>query len=627
MAAMRDARLAERPDALAPLLEVLPLLALSLLWSSGPARAQTLPASVESPAPVIDRIRIVRENVFDAEEKRAGIMGDTRFLVEHPWGVRLAILTGPDDLNIAGWANRIHFKTRPSVIESQLLFKPGEPVDLARLMETERNLRSVGFLRNASVYYEPVAAGHAEVTVLTQDAWTLEPQLAVSDIGGGHVVGQAGISESNLFGFGKEAELDHDSERYRNVDFVGYQDPDVWGTHWHLLAQGTEDSDGRVRSALLEYPFWSLEVPDSVGASFSHISDQERLFSQDGNGFRRWQTAATFEAGHALTVEQDLVRRIGLRYQLWDDSFAGPPGSGARPAFGLESRRTSALELSFTEWHPDFIKAYYLDSLGHPEDRDTGWALQTRLGYSPSALGASRSEFVMGTSSRVGFDFHDQTYGWFFAQASGREGGGQVHDGFVTLEGLGYQRLPDLFDRRQTLVLDARTDLSSGLFNDHEFVMGSDDGGLRGYPINYLAGTRRMLFHVEDRVMMVEDLLHLISLGVVGFADAGQVWGRGRDLSSTNMLASIGVGLRLASTRGRFQFPIRFDFAIPLFHHAGVGAADFSTGAPQEFGTFGQPFIADGNSLADPENLAPDTVTSPYPNASPFTIPGGSFND
>ena len=616
---------ARRPNAVASVLRSLALLAgsIPLLCVASFAQTEASPA----PTPTIDHITIVRENVFAAAEKRVGIMGDSRLFVAHPWGVKLAILTGPDDLDIAGWANRIHFKTERSVIESELLFKRGQPLNYSLLKETERNLRSLGFLRDASVTEHPAGAGHADVTVLTQDAWTLNPRLGLSVIGGGHLIGEAGIRESNLLGFGKEVEFFLSEERYRNVDFIGYDDPRVFGSHWHLMTEGNEDSDGRTRSALFEYPFWALGVPDSVGASFSHVSDQERLFSEDGAQFRRWQTAAAFEAEHAFVADQDLVRRVGLRYQLWTDSFANPPAGAANAAYGLEPRRTSAPELTFTEWHPDFVKAYYLDELGHPEDRDVGWAVQTRLGYSPAWLAASRSEFVMGTSASFGFHQDDNTYGWLRMQVSGREGAGEVRDGFMTLQGTGYQRLGDLLDHKQTLVLDARTDLSSGLFRDHEFVIGSDDGQLRGYPLNYLAGTRRMLFHAEDRVTIAEDLMHLVSVGIAAFADAGQVWGRGRALSGTNMLASVGIGLRFASTRLGTQIPVRLDFAIPLFHHAGVGDVDFSDGGGQEFGTFGQPYADESNSIADPENLAPDSQASPYPHASPFTYPGDSFTD
>ncbi|MFZ0887495.1 MAG: BamA/TamA family outer membrane protein [Candidatus Binataceae bacterium] len=567
----------------------------------------------------------MRDNVFSGQEKHEGILGDAPWLTETAIGARLKSWTGPDGVNLAEWANRLHFKTQREVIERELLFKEGEPLNPWLLEETERNLRELGFLRNAYVSDEITGPGHARVTVLTQDAWTLDPLLAFSVIGGGHFSGQAGLAEDNLFGFGKSIQFYRSSERFRDVDFVGYEDPRLWGTHWHLMAEGSEDSDGRVRSALLEYPFWALGVPYSTSDSFGHIIDQERLFSQNGNLFRHWQTAAAFEASSALESSDNLVRRIGLRYQLWDDSFGAAPVPSADQAVGLEGRRTSAVMLTFTEWHPDFVKAYYLDQLGRPEDRDVGSAIKVRIGYSPTVMGASSSELVFGSSASFGGRIRDLTYGWLWLQASGREGAGAVRDGFVTIEGIGYQRLGLLFDRNQTLVLDARADLSSGLFRDHEFVVGTDDGQLRGYPIDYRAGTQRMLFHVEDRLALVEDLLHLVSVGCVAFVDAGQVWGRGTGLSWDNMLASVGVGLRLAGTRSSLQIPIRLDFAFPLIHHSGVSWGDFETGAPQLFGTFGQPYAAEQNSITDPENFAPDSTASPYPNASPFTYPGSSF--
>jgi hypothetical protein len=598
-----------------------------LTASSG--RAQTGAESRTAIQPTIDRIAIVRDNVFTGAEKRTGILGDTPWLTSTPWGANLNRWRGPDDLDIAGWANRLHFKTQREVIEGELLFRRGEPLDPPLLDETERNLRALGFLRDASVTATSSDSGRAEVTVRTRDAWTTEPRLSFGLIGGGHFTGAVGIAESNLFGFGKAIQFYRSSERFRDVNFLGYDDPRLLNTHWHLLGQGSEDSDGRVRNALLEYPFWSLRVPDSIGGSFWYVTDQERLFSEQARMLRHWQTSADFEAAHAFETSPDLVRRVGLRYQLWNDSFGPPPGPVApyQVAYGLEGRRTSALMLTVTEWHPDYVKAKYLDQLGRPEDRDVGSVIEVRMGYSPEVIGASRNELVIGSSASFGARLRDETYAWLWLQASGREGAGRVRDGFLTVEGIGYQRLPRLLDRMQTLVLDARLDLSSGLYRDHEFVLGTDDGRLRGYPIDYRAGTRRMVFHVEDRLMIVEDLLHVVSLGCVGFLDAGQVWGRGTVASASNMLASAGLGLRFAGTRSSLQIPIRIDFAVALFHHAGVGDTDLSLGAPQAFGTFGQPYISEQNSIADMENFAPDSTASPYSKASPFTYPGSSFTD
>jgi hypothetical protein len=577
---------------------------------------------------IIRHVRVERENVFTADERRKGLFGDDKWLDEFPLGADIRWLAGPDKMDIAGWANRIHFKTRAEVIERELLFKQGDPLKLSLLTETERNLRSFGLLRNAQVGWEPEGDDGANVNVLTQDAWTLVPQVSLSLLGGSNVTGGIGIAEYNLFGFGKAAELFHSSQLYRNLDIVGYNDPRIWGTHWHLLAVGSEDNDGRIRSLLLEYPFYSIEVPVSLALAPSYVVDRERLFSIPAKTpveFRRIQTSMSASAEYALVATHELVRRVGVRYQEWDDTFTSVPGFPRVTKLGLEDRRTHALELTYTEWWPDFIKAYFLDELGHPEDKDLDFAWALRLGYSPQAIGASANELVLGSSFTLGGRLRQGTYSWLYLQTAGRERAGRLSDSFVTAESIFYQRLPKIAERAQTFVADGRMDLSSGLFRDHEFVAGGDDGGLRGYPVNFIGGTQRMMVHLEDRLMITQDLFHLVSLGGVAFFDAGEVWGRGRYFGGSDFLASVGIGLRAAGTRGRLQIPVRLDFGIPLVHHVGVNAADIATGGGQAFGYFGRPFYAQDNAVSEPENFAPESRISPYPFASPFTTPGPTF--
>lgn len=579
---------------------------------------------------IIRRINLNRVNVFSLEEKRKGIFGDDLWMDALPLGAEIRSLAGPDKLDIATWANRIHFKTQRQVIERELLFKPGDRLVPAPLAETERNLRGIGILRNAQVSSAPDGPGKADVNLTTQDAWTLDPQVSLSFLGGSNVTGGIGIAEYNLFGFGKAAEIFHSSQLYRNVDVIGYNDPRIWGSHWHLLAQGSEDNDGRIRNLLLEYPFYSIEVPLSLALAPSYVVDRERLFSfprENPVEFRRIQTAISASAQYAIVARPDLVRRIGIRYDEWDDTFTHVPANPTPAAIGIANRRTHAIEMTFTEWWPDFIKALYLDQLGRPEDRDLDFAWELRTGYSPEALGASRNEFVLGSSLELGGRIAPKTYSWIYLQTAGRENAGRLSDAFVTAEGIVYQRLPRLFDRAQTFVADGRVDLSSGLFHDHEFVAGGDDGGLRGYPVNFIGGSRRMAIHFEDRVMITEDLFHLMSLGAVAFFDGGEVWGRGRSFSASNYLASIGVGLRMAGTRGSLQIPVRLDFGIPLVHHVGVNPIDLATGGGQAFGYFGHPFYAQDNAVSVAENPAPESRVSSYPFASPFSYPGGKFTE
>ncbi|MCU1347938.1 MAG: uncharacterized protein JWO56_968, partial [Acidobacteria bacterium] len=68
-------------------------------------------------------------------------------------------------------ADRLHFETRPSVVEQFLLFHEGDEYRPERLAETERNLSALLFLKSACVVASEPHDGLVYVTVSSQDAW------------------------------------------------------------------------------------------------------------------------------------------------------------------------------------------------------------------------------------------------------------------------------------------------------------------------------------------------------------------------------------------------------------------------------------------------------------------------
>src|ERR687892_409615 len=76
-----------------------------------------------------------------------------------------------------GWvyrvADRLHIETRRAIVEKFLLFHAGEEYRPELLAETERNLRAMRFLKSASVVASAPHDGVVDVTVTTQDAWSI----------------------------------------------------------------------------------------------------------------------------------------------------------------------------------------------------------------------------------------------------------------------------------------------------------------------------------------------------------------------------------------------------------------------------------------------------------------------
>ena len=65
--------------------------------------------------------------------------------------------------SFARLANALHIQTRAATIRRELLFRPGEPYDSARVAESERNLRALGVFRRVTIDSVPhrLRPGHA----------------------------------------------------------------------------------------------------------------------------------------------------------------------------------------------------------------------------------------------------------------------------------------------------------------------------------------------------------------------------------------------------------------------------------------------------------------------------------
>ena len=123
-------------------------------------------------APVIDTVIVITHDVFDAEEASR----NTAFAI----------------------ANALRFKTRPQVVRRELLFRPGQPYDSARVAESERNLRRLGLFRQVTIDTTRLN-GKLAAVVETRDGWTTELQFNARSTGG-EFTWSAGLEERDFLG-------------------------------------------------------------------------------------------------------------------------------------------------------------------------------------------------------------------------------------------------------------------------------------------------------------------------------------------------------------------------------------------------------------------------------------------
>src|SRR6476661_192206 len=186
------------------------------------------------PGSVIGEVRVVAEDIFDARNPGEG---NRLFRI----------------------ANRLHRTTRPGVIQSQLLFHPGDVFSPELVEESARLLRTNDYLYDVAIRPVLRGDGKVDVEVKTRDVWTLEGGASFGRAGGRNS-SSFSLSDSNFLGTGKEVSLARIGTIDRTSNLVRFTDPNLVGSRVRLLLSYADNSDGGRQRLEVERPFYSLDT-------------------------------------------------------------------------------------------------------------------------------------------------------------------------------------------------------------------------------------------------------------------------------------------------------------------------------------------------------------------------------
>lgn len=528
-------------------------------------------AQTESPFPRIRSIVIDHQPVFAPDER----------LDEIP------LL--PDLTFIFDLANLLHIDTKEKVIRRELLLKEGDPADPLLIAESERNLRGLPYVRQVKIVTAPASPGEVDLRVLAQDTWTTQPRAGFR-FGGGTSRASFGIVESNVLGYGKRIRLLYRKGLDRSSSLFEYGDPRILGSRFAASGTYQNTSDGRVVDANFEYPFFSFETPWAGGTAYSGVRENQRLFDHFGDeSLRVRHKGEVFDATIAHRLESstaEVVDRIGLLYHRDEDTFHG--AADTDPTLVPIDRRQSAPAILFHREVVHFVQEKHFEVFDRVEDFNLGNIFEGTFGYSWRALDALVDEPIVRVVDRQGFDLGPGRKLFLYGQFAGRYHDGDLRNAVLDLEGLSYYRVNFLYEH--TLVTRLKLDLARNLDRDAQIFLGNDNG-LRGFDTRQFAGEKRFIFNLEDRIFFVNDLFHLVSLGMVVFFDSGYVWDRNQTVDFRRLATSAGIGLRVDALRGAGEALFRLDLAVPITSGGtGRSSPGVTVGNQQAFGPFAGPF-------------------------------------
>jgi hypothetical protein len=493
------------------------------IWALAPLAL--LPVAARAQEAIIDSVVVETHDIFLPEE----VVGNA----------------------FAGIMNALHVKTRPWVVRKELLFRPGDPLDLRRLQETERNLRRLGIFSRVAI--DTVRQGDRLVArVFTSDGWTTNVDAGLS-VTGNTVTWRAGVVERNLLGTGHMAGLVYRDEPDRNALRLLGQLNRPFGTRAVVAGFYDRLSDGDAGAWIPEFPFRAFA--DRVGGGLpGEAADRRVLRFRNG-------------------VETDTLWYRALIQRAWLAwaPVAGPAGYVRLGLYG-QARREQYLQLEDTALvipdsvsgavgpyvellRPRYLEVTHYNGFAREEDIDLSARLILGVALAPRAFGYARDGIggVLEMQAGVGTPA-------LFARIQAAVSGLATSSGVDSGQVRGRLTLASRLFRRQATVVHVEGGAQKNPAPGAEFDIGHGLGP-RGFEPHAFTGTRMVWGVAEHRVFLVDALFDLVGMGVAGFVDYGGAWYPDQ---SPRVGGNVGLGLRTGGTTstgpnvGRLDFAYRF---------------------------------------------------------------------
>ncbi len=539
---------------------------------SGPEAARAATASVPL---TIGKIEILTNDIFSMDE--------------------VSQTNGPLRL-LRKSMNKVHFNTRHHVIQRELLFRTGEVFVPARLDETERNLRDLGYLNNVYVTaVDTTADGRVTVIVSTREAWTLRTSLSYSRASNGDQRWSASASDGNFLGHGVTIGGGVGSDENSAFWNLWYRQRRLFKAGFWLGVDYSERDDGYTRQIIFNRPFYALD--DSWSTEFrawNRAFDRRYYLSNSGpagldpatserlyallaykdKGFEARLRVRRSEAGVGRVwrfgggvdvvdkfFREDLSQAVLSDGRLVDLTWLSGPDTAFSRDQGIEVNPFVWVHTLGRRW----AKSRFVLGYGPIEDVPLDWTLDLKLGPIGGNVGSTTA---WGESRWHGEAFFQRWFpvreGFLVARISARGNTGSKavrtyqYDGVVGWVGKSGAEMSPWLTK-----IFAEYGQGGNLSGVDALVLGLDRG-LRTLDFDGMAGDHLVRWNLEQGKAMPWEVGGLVRFGVAAFYSGGTAWWHDEQRGDDGTRHEAGFGVRFGPTRSARAQTARIDLAWDL---------------------------------------------------------------
>lgn len=474
---------------------------------------------------------------------------------------------------LARQVTSLHATTNPEIIRRFLALRPGEPCTELRRSESERILRAQPYLADARVLAFPSENGAVSISVMTVD----EVSLILGGGGSGKSPYLRGfkIGEANLMG---EA-MSLDARWHYNADFrdevaVRFTDYQMFGKPYQLNLELARRERGQDWDLVASQPFltdlqrisWRTTAGSNDGYARFRRLDGTSLFLPfsrtygDAGGVGRIGRPGGRIAliGGSVSFEHEIPGTFPVALRLPERRL--DPDLDTELAGRYDTHRVARVNALFGLRSVNFMRVAGFESLDGLQDVRRGFEIGTVLGTGIAAFGATEHDMFTSADLYAGLG-SSRLFSALEVIAEGRrpEHGGEwdglLASGRWAIYGRGAQH--------NTIVADMEWSAGWNQRIPFQLALADKAGGPLGYRTSTLAGGRRLVTRLEDRILL-GNLKQFATLGIAPFINTGQLWAGDAPFgTNTGVQTSVGLSL-LASVPPKSQRLWRLDVAVPL---------------------------------------------------------------
>lgn len=498
-------------------------------WMVLAACAAVLLPGRSAGAQTIDSIVVLNEDVFAEEEEQM------QFL--------------------ARLANALHVRTRAATIRRALLINQGDQFDSARVVESERALRSLAVFRQVALDTAWVG-GRLYLLVITGDGWSTRPQLSFSSAAGDQTW-TIGITEENFLGTATEVGVAYYSNPDRSAFEVAYRNPHFIARRAVLFGRYTNLSDGERGAWRVGFPFTQTSARYALETS-GDVNEGRVLVFRDATLDQTYQQRLlrlSVRGGLALKASTRSYARAWMTALWRREDYADisdsviPRSTFGSLGFGVDLAR------------PRFRIVRQFNSFARREDQDLSQTARVALWVAPRAWGYGDRAGLGPEVYAQGSVVWNRGYALVRGSGHGVFGTAGLDSGRMNVNlTIGTQGL-----RGHNLVLFAEGGAARNPAPGGEYDFWYDRNGPRLFGAHAFTGTRYVWMTFEDRIVLDGDFYGMVGIGVAPFVDWGGAWYADQRMRTGG---NVGLALRLGPTRATRGDPA--EIAVGVRYGAGI---------------------------------------------------------